>query len=174
MSNSMRWRWGETNPVSVEISSSVSVSMGDLVYLNAGAVQSASAFTLKSSLTATQSSFRAQFLGIAMQAKPSGVSGKIRVATSGVFQFPCTETTYQFGALVGAAYNSNSTALENQKLTSAVSTQGAIGRVIRAESSSVDSIYVQIASTVFTGGLSIEAESVASAASSSSAAASGN
>ncbi len=154
----MRWRWGDTNPVSVNLSSETSVSMGDLVYLDgSGVVHPASDLSFSSSLAATQSLFRSQFLGVAMQAKPAGTAGKIRVATSGTFEFPCASATFTFGTLIGPDVNSQGSQLENQKIVEVESTRCAIGRVERPESDNVEKAYVRICSTIFTGGLTIDA-----------------
>ena len=167
MSNSMRWRWGETNPVTVDVPSTTSISMGDLVYLDDGAVKPASAFTFGANLAATQSGFRAKFLGVAMQAKPAGPTGKIRIATSGAFQFTCASAQFAFGAFVAPAANSSGNKLEDQKVVAVTNSRCAVGRVIRAESANVENVYIQIASTILTGGLTIDAESVPSTSSSS-------
>lgn len=170
MANNMRWRWGETNPVCVDIGQSVAVEIGDLVYLDSGSVYPASHLTYSGTLSANQTSFGGKFLGVSMQAKPSGLSGKIRVATSGVFSFDCASSTFSFGDLVAPTANSASTAFENQKIAATTTPAAAVGRVVRAESANTTSVYIQICSSVIgTRPASSSASSSASPAAGASA-----
>lgn len=169
MANNMRWRWGETNPVCVEIGASVAVEIGDLLYLDSGSVYPASHLSSSGTIATKQSSFGSKFLGVAMQAKSSGRANMIRVATSGVFSFDCASASFLFGDLVTPAANSSSNGLEDQKIVETSTAAAGIGRVVRAEFGNVTNVYVQICSAIIgTSSTSAAAGALNSASSSSS------
>jgi len=85
MSNTMRWRYGETNPVVLPVLSATVIEIGDLVYLDTGTTKPAGALTYGASLAATQEAFHDKFAGVAMQQSRAGDTQDIRVATTGVF-----------------------------------------------------------------------------------------
>ncbi len=77
MSNTMRWRYGDTNPVVVTPVKKQPIEIGDLVCL----VTSERICVLRSRNLASR------FLGVAMQESKFGEDDPIRVATTGVFEF---------------------------------------------------------------------------------------
>jgi hypothetical protein len=112
----MRWRYGETNPVVLPVGSNTAIEIGDLVYFDSGTAKPASAVTYGASLAATQQAFHDKFAGVAMQASRLGDAHDIRVATTGVFEFPCASATFDVGARIGVDKNSGATALLNQQV----------------------------------------------------------
>ena len=115
MANTMRWRYGETNPVVLPVASATVIEIGDLVYLDTTA-KPAAALTYGASLAATQEAFHDKFAGVAMQQSRAGDTQDIRVATSGVFEFGCASATFEVGARIGADDNAGATALLNQQV----------------------------------------------------------
>ena len=105
MANTMRWRYGETNPVVLPVNAATVIEIGDLVYLDTGLAKPASASTYGASLAAAQETFHDKFAGVAMQQSRSGDTQDIRVATTGVFEFPCASATFDVGARIGVDDN---------------------------------------------------------------------
>jgi hypothetical protein len=105
MANTMRWRYGETNPVVLPVAAATVIEIGDLVYFDAGTVKPASALTYGASLAATQEAFHDKFAGVAMQQSRNGDTQEVRVATTGVFEFPCASATFEVGARIGVDDN---------------------------------------------------------------------
>ena len=50
MSSTMRWRYGETNPIVLPVASATVIEIGDLVYFDSGTVKPAGALTYGASL----------------------------------------------------------------------------------------------------------------------------
>ena len=93
MANTMRWRYGETNPVVLPVASATVIEIGDLLYLDTTA-KPAGLHSYGASLAATQETFHDTFAGVAMQQSRAGDTQDIRVATSGVFEFACASATF--------------------------------------------------------------------------------
>jgi hypothetical protein len=153
MSDKMRWRYGDTNPVVAAVDSSTVVEIGDLVYLDTDDAKPASSTTWTTNLAGTQAVLTPKFLGVAMQRSRSGETAPIRVATSGVFEFDCASTTAELGATVGAAANTGSTALENQKVVAVANNAYAIGRVAKRLATAATTLLIDVNSTVMNGGV---------------------
>lgn len=116
MSSTMRWRYGETNPVVLPVLSATVIEIGDLVYVDSGTVKAAGALTYGASLAATQEAFHDKFAGVAMQQSRAGDTQEIRVATNGVFEFACASATFDVGNRIGVDKNAGGTALLNQQV----------------------------------------------------------
>ena len=153
MSDKMRWRYGDTNPVVAAVDSSTVIEIGDLVYQDTDDAKPASSQADQGTETANQELFADNFLGVAMQRSRSGDTDPIRVATTGVFEFDCPSGTFELGDLVGADENSGGTALENQKVEKVGAAEGAVGRAARRAPTATASVLVDIRSTVMTGGV---------------------
>ena len=155
MSDNLRWRYGETNPVVTKpIASATVIEIGDLVEMAAdGTVTPASAHTWNTDLATTQNEFQDTHLGVAMQRSRNGDTQPIRVATSGVFEFDCASATFELGALVGPAKQTGN-ALENQKIIAltAGNENKAVGRVAKRVSPADVKAYIDLVSTVLRGG----------------------
>lgn len=153
MSNSMRWRYGDTNPVMMAVDSATVVEIGDLVFLDADDAKPASAQTDAGSETLNQEEFHTNFAGVAMQASADGDTAAIRVATSGVFEFSCAATTLEIGDLIGAVEASGGTSLEDQSVAPVAAVTSAIGRCAKRVNPAGTRALVDIVSTVMKGGV---------------------
>src|SRR5688500_5688682 len=103
MSDLMRWRYGETNPVVLAVDTATVIEIGDLIYLETDDARPASQQSDQLTEEANQSLLATKFAGVAMQRSRNGDTTPIRVATSGVFEMVCPSTTFEVGALVGAS-----------------------------------------------------------------------
>ena len=101
MSDKMRWRYGDTNPVVAAVDSATVIEIGDLVYQDSDDAKPASSQADQGSETANQELFADNFLGVAMQRSRAGDTVPIRVATTGVFEFDCPSGTFELGDLLG-------------------------------------------------------------------------
>jgi len=153
MSDKMRWRYGDTNPVVAEVISASVIEIGDLVYQDTDDAKPASAQADGGTEAANQETFALLFLGVAMQRSKSGETSPIRVATSGVFEFDCASQTWELGADVAIDEASSGTALEDQKVTPASSVSRAIGRVAKRVGTAATSVLVDIHSVVMRGSI---------------------
>jgi len=153
MSDNMRWRRGDTNPVQAAVDSAQEIEIGDLVYLATDDARAADQQADQGSEGANQEVFADNFLGVAMQRSRSGDTDPIRVATTGVFEFACPSSTWEIGNLVGASEAASGTALENQQVEKVTTYPRAIGRCARRQASAVTTMLVDIVSTVMRGGV---------------------
>ncbi len=152
MANTMRWRYGDTNPVQLPVLQGYIIDIGDLVYMDADSAKSASSMLDQGTLSANQEMFHDSFVGIAMQASPADSTQAIRVATSGVFDFDCTSTTFELGDLVGPAEEGTGTELEDGFMIAVATPNLAVGRCAKRVTPAGTRVLVDIASTVMTGG----------------------
>ena len=152
MSDKMRWRYGDTNPVVAAVDTATVIEIGDLLYQATDDARPASDQADQGSETANQELFADNFLGVAMQRSRNGDTSPIRVATTGVFEFDCPSGTFELGDLVGAD-ETGGTTLTDQQVDTVSASQCAIGRVARRESSATTSVLVDVRSTVMTGGI---------------------
>jgi hypothetical protein len=150
MSNSMRWRYGETNPVVLPVLSATVIEIGDLVYLDSGTVKPAAALTYGGSLAATQETFHDKFAGVAMQQSRSGDTTDIRVATTGVFEFACASAAFDVGARVGMDDNAGATALVNQQViaTAAANPELSVGYCAKRVNPAGTAVLVDVIGTI--------------------------
>jgi len=153
MSDKMRWRYGDTNPVVAAVDASTAIEIGDLVYQEVDDVRPASLLADQESEEANQELFADKFLGVAMQRSRSGDADPIRVATTGVFEMDCPAGTFELGDLLGVDEAAGGTALEDQQVAKVAASRLAIGRVAKRVSAAATSVLVDIRSTVMTGGV---------------------
>lgn len=153
MSDKMRWRYGDTNPVVAAVDSATVIEIGDLLYQDTDDAKPASAQADQESEAANQELFADNFLGVAMQRSRAGDTEPIRVATTGVFELDCPTGTFELGDLVGADENAAGDALLNQQVAPVAASRYAIGRVAKRVASAATSVLVDIRSTVMTGGV---------------------
>ena len=152
MANTMRWRYGETNPVMMPVLDGYSVEIGDLVVLDEESAKPAVSQADLGTLAANQEALHDKFLGVAMQASPSGSTEPIRVATSGVFEFDCTSSTFEMGDLIGATEDTLGTELLNQSVIGVATPNLAIGRCVKRVSPAGAKVLIDVVSTVVRGG----------------------
>ena len=153
MSDKMRWRYGDTNPVVAAVDSSTVIEIGDFVYQDTDDAKAASAQADQGSETANQQLFATNFLGVAMQRSRSGDTSPIRVATTGVFEFDCPSGTFELGDLIGVNEDETGDALSDQEVDAVASSAYAVGRVARRVAEAATTVLVDIRSTVMTGGV---------------------
>ncbi len=153
MSNKMRWRYGETNPVRLPVDSATVIEIGDLVYLDTDDAKPASAQADGGTLAANQEALHDKFVGIAMQSSVTGETLPIRIATTGVFEFDCAADTFELGELIGPVENVAGSALEDQSVISVAAANLAIGRCARRVASNDTRVFVDVVSTVMKGGV---------------------
>jgi hypothetical protein len=152
MSNVMRWRYGDTNPVMLPVASSTVIEIGDFVYQSSGSAMPASELADVGTEAGNQEAFHDAFVGVAMQASPSGVANPIRVATSGVFEFDCLSTTAEVGDLVGVDEEGTGTELTDQMVAKVAGANLAVGRCAKRVNPAATRLLVEIVSTVMRGG----------------------
>ncbi|MEA1950728.1 MAG: hypothetical protein U9N87_05055 [Planctomycetota bacterium] len=153
MSDKMRWRYGDTNPVMSAVDSATVIEIGDLVYLDSDDAKPASSQSDQSSKAANQTLFAGKFLGVAMQRSRAGDSDAIRVATSGVFEFDCTSGTFELGQHVGLEENAGGDGLLDQQVAAVAASAYAMGRAAKRASTAAGSILIEICSTIMSGGV---------------------
>jgi hypothetical protein len=146
MTDTMRYRHGDTRPITLAVESASVIEIGDLVYLNTDDALPASSQADQGSETANQRLFAANFLGVAEQRSRSGDDAPIRIATSGVFEFQCDSATFEVGDLVGVDEAASGTALEDQKVVAVASEDLAIGKVAQTVSAAATTVKVTIGS----------------------------
>ena len=152
MANTMRWRYGDTNPVMMPVTESTVVQIGDLIYQVSGLARPASQLADLGTEVANQEAFHDAFVGVAMQASPTGVADPVRVATSGVFEFDCLSATAEVGDLWGVDEDGSGAALLSQTVAKVATPNLAIGRGARRINPAVNRALVEIESTVMRGG----------------------
>jgi len=152
MSNTMRWRYGDTNPVQLPVADSTIIEIGDLIYQASGLGRPASLLADLGTEAANQEAFHDAFVGVAMQASPSGVADPIRVATTGVFEFDCLSMTAEIGDLVGADEDITGTELMSQLVAKVATANLAIGRCAKRLNPAGTRVLAEIVSTVMLGG----------------------
>ena len=153
MSNIMRWRYGETNPVVLPVDADTVIEIGDLIVLNVDDALPASSIDDiggggPANLAAAQEAFHDQFVGVAMQQSRAGDTAPIRVASSGVFEFDCAAATYELGRAV--APNFDGAALASQQVVAVPGSAAhlAIGRVARRVPFNDIRVLIEIKSTI--------------------------
>jgi hypothetical protein len=153
MSDKMRWRYGDTNPVVAAVDSDTVIEIGDVVWQDTDDAKPASSLPDLNTKAANQAALADKFLGVAMQRSRAGETAPIRVATTGVFEFDCANGTFELGDLIGADENAAGNALVNQQVAKVAASQDAIGRIAKRQAAATISVLVDILSTVMTGGV---------------------
>ncbi|KKL29068.1 hypothetical protein LCGC14_2368830 [marine sediment metagenome] len=163
MSDKMRWRYGETNPVVAAVDSETVIEIGDLLWQDVDDAKPASMLPEPDVLDFRQL-FANNFLGVAMSRSRSGDITTMRLATTGVFEFDCFEGAFELDDLIGVDYElqadhpdsdhrSETCRIFNQQVTKVADSKYAIGRVARREASATTRVLIDIRSTVMTGGV---------------------
>ena len=160
MSDKMRWRCGDTNPVVAAVDSETVIEIGDLLFQDKDSAKPASMIEIQSrpEIRGREHElmkialFAGNFLGVAWQRSRNGDTSPIRVATTSVCEFDCPSSTFELGNLMGVWCDR---VLKNQGVdeVSKDCPHLAIGRVARREPKATTSVLVDIRSTVMTGGI---------------------
>ena len=88
MSDNMRWRYGDTNPVVAAVNAAEVIEIGDVLWQDTNNAKPAAEKAWVNSLSETQDALSAKFLGVAMQRhRAVDAAAQMRVATTGVFEF---------------------------------------------------------------------------------------
>ena len=153
MSDKMRWRYGDTNPVVAAVDSGTVIEIGDVLWLDTDDAKPASDQADQGSETDNQTLLAVNFLGVAMQRSRSGDTDPVRIATTGVFEFDCPSGTFELGDLIGVDENTGGTLLLNQQVDSVADSAYAVARVAKREPSATTSVLIDIRSTIMTGGV---------------------
>jgi hypothetical protein len=146
MADTFRLRHDDVDKFLGAVDSATVIEIGDLVYLDTDDVKPASSQADQLTEEANQALFATKFAGVAMQASDGGDAQPIRVATDGIFEFPCPSSTWEVGDLVGASENAGGTALEDQQVEAVVRPELAIGYVAQREPAAVTSVKVRLLS----------------------------
>src|SRR4051794_12631815 len=72
MSNTMRWRYGDTGPVMLPVDSATVIEIGDVLYLDTDDAKPASSQPDQGSKSSNQQLLHDNFAGVAMQSSRSG------------------------------------------------------------------------------------------------------
>lgn len=152
MADVMRWRYGETNPVVLNVDAATVIEIGDLVYLATDDVRPASALADTGTEAGNQEALHDVFAGVAMQRSRSGDTTPIRVATTGVFELACPSGAWEVGDLAGASEDGSGTALEDQQVEKVATANLAVGRCAKRVNPAGTKVLVDIVSTVSHGG----------------------
>ncbi len=154
--DTMRWRYGDTNPVVAAVDSAEVIEIGDLLWQDTDTAKVASAQHGQGSETANQEAFANAFLGVAMQRSRSGDTATVRIAATGVFEFDVLKgECFELGDPIGVSCcnHMGPTIPQSQQVTKVSNSRYAIGRVAKREASATTSVLVDIRSTVMTGGV---------------------
>ena len=157
MSDVMRWRYGDTNPVVLPVPSATAIEIGDLLYWDTNQVKPATSQTNGANEAANQATFHTKFAGVAMQRSRVGDSSPIRVATTGVFDFAAASATFEVGDYLGACNNGGNTGIESQKVKKVTAADHAIARCAKRVASADTRVLVDIVSTLTLGGPQVAA-----------------
>lgn len=152
MSDKMRWRYGDTNPVLAAVDADTIVEIGDLVYQETDDARPAARQVDQGTKLANQELFASKFLGVAMQRSRVGETTPIRVATTGVFEFDCASTAFELGDFVGIDENAGGDGLLNQQVAKVAAAKCAFGRDAKRQAANT-TVLIEIRSTVMTGGV---------------------
>ena len=152
MANTMRWRYGDTNPVMMAVDAATVIEIGDLVLQDTDDAKPASSQTDQGTELANQQLFHDLFVGVAMQASRSGDTQPIRVATSGVFEFDILSTTLEVGDMLAPDENGAGVALLNQTVAKVTNANAAVGRCAKRLNPAGTRVLVDIVSGVVKGG----------------------
>ncbi len=154
MANQMRWRYGDTNPVMLQVLSETVIEIGDFVaYLPGREIFPANKGDDQGDLDSNQEELTNDFAGVAMQASAAGSVEPIRVATTGVFEYETDAATARVGDFLGGAADPNGILVDNQKLVKVLTINLAIGRCAKHVDPAGTSILIDIVSTLTRGGL---------------------
>jgi hypothetical protein len=154
MSDKMRWRYGDTNPVLAAVDAETVIEIGDLLYQDVDDAKPASALPDTGSPALNQQQFTARFLGVALQRSRVGDAHSIRVATTGVFEFDCPLGMFELGDPMAIDENAAGIGLLDHQVTPARRWL-AIGRVAKREPLATTSVLVDVRSTVMRGGVRV-------------------
>ena len=150
--NGARWRYGDTESVTVPVDSATVIEAGDLLYLDVDDAKPASSQLDQGTEGTNQQLFHDNFLGVALEASASGETNSIRVATAGVFEFDILSTTLEIGDILAVDEAASGTQLEDQVVAKATSANAGVGRCVERLNPAGTKVHVRIVSSIVHGG----------------------
>jgi hypothetical protein len=160
MADNYRYRYGESNPITVAYKVGVPVSIGDMTYIDTSdgnTIKPASSYAWQADLPTTQAAFVGQFIGINTQrwdgTNPAtgNKDGTLSQNTEGVHVMACAAgSTFNIGDLVGPDQVPGVQQLLSQQVVKVSAKANAIGRVEKPVASS-SSVYVRLFASKQTG-----------------------
>ena len=153
MSDKMRWRYGDTNPVVAAVAGATVIEIGDLLWQDTDNAKPAAMQADSGDKPTNQANFTQKFLGVAMTRSLLGDAAPVRVATTGVFEMDCASSTFELGDLLGADSGAVGCALLNQQVVKVADSSLAIGRVAKRHPLAINTVLLDIRSTIMTGGV---------------------
>ena len=135
--------------IRMPVDSTVVIEAGDMVYQEVDDARPATSFTyVAADLPATQANFAAKFLGVALEASPTGETKDITIGRRGVFEFECAAATFEVGDLVSPDDNATPDGLLDQQVIGiGQNGWGAIGRVVKRYGANTMRVLVEIFQT---------------------------
>ena len=153
MSDKMRWRYGDTNPVVANVATTTVIEIGDLLWQDTDNAKPAAMLPDRGSKAANQEAFAANFLGVAMTRSRQGEIAPVRVATTGVIELDCPSSTFELGDLMSVDSAAAGAPLLNQQAIKTAASRYAVGRVAKRQPLAGTGVLVDIRSTIMTGGV---------------------
>lgn len=155
MTDRMRWRYGETNPIEANVLSKTVIEVGDMLWRDHGGdAKPAIDFQtgMHCDVESAVESFSSSFLGIAMTRSREGETSPIRIATNGIFEMDCRIAKFEEGDFVGPDLNAIKATLRagqpvripNQEVAKVSHRDLAIGRVVKRSAIAVPTVLVSI------------------------------
>lgn len=157
MAHKFRWRDGYVTTVMAPVEAATSIEIGDLVWLDVDRTYPAAEFVARYRRRngrvhipplELMAAFAAKFLGVAQSASVRGSADPIRVGTTGVFDFDTPPTVPQLGLLAAPYLNPDGQSFRNQWVALTASPRRAIGRVVHASHTAVQTLTIAIQSGV--------------------------
>lgn len=129
---------------------SLAIDVGDLMYHTGDDAKPASSQADQGTEALNQELFAANFCGVANQKRLSTetTAGTVLVRTDGLWEFPCTSSTFEIGDFVGADEAASGTALEDQSVKAVTDPNLAIGVVVKRYSSATTKVLCRLMSRV--------------------------
>lgn len=159
MSNQQRMVKEQIYAVPVVAAANTAISVGDMLWYDAGnnSCLPASSLAWNNTLAQTQQDFANVYLGVSLDARlaTQTTTGKIMVATRGTYKPDCAAlgAAVDLGTPYGPAKASGN-ALENQKVVDVANNSLAIGRLAKAGVAGDTSVEIaHVSKTVFGGAL---------------------
>jgi hypothetical protein len=103
------------------VASATVIEIGDLLYYDGTANQvfPLADFTWNTNLATTQADLKGSFAGVAMSRSRAGDTDLVRVAISGIAEFPCAAAAFNPDEFISVDDNAGGDALESQKVIAA-------------------------------------------------------
>jgi len=138
---------GDMNAIKMDVRGKTVIEAGDFVYRHSGDSYYLYPFSSQKAMSTTGAclvDIATNFMGVAMESSPSGVTEKITVATSGIFRYPLVwKSAVTVGAVVTAVSpHASGSGVSNQYVANSTdlatsSTTVYLGKIVRTDTSAV-------------------------------------